>query len=86
MEIIPVKNFIILELPQNAASKIIHPENVKDGVVEIVDLIVVRKGPLCKKIKIGDKIVVDCQAIVPFKIDNKKYFLTREDNVGCIIR
>lgn len=87
LELIPMQNFIVLEVPEDAKSTIIKPETVdKKNLVEGTDLGVVLVGPKCKKVQIGDHLVVPPQAIVTFPFEGKTYFLTREDNCGCIIR
>jgi len=86
MMILPIKDFILLELQEDSESRIIMLDKFKGNAVDITKLVVVKIGKNCKTVKVGDRIVVDVQAIAPIKVDEKQYFVTREDNVACIIR
>ena len=43
-------------------------------------------GPQCKEVRVGDGVVVSPEAIVKFPHGGRDYFLTREENVGAVIR
>jgi len=84
--ITPIKDFILLELPENSESRIVLPDNRNVNAVDIASLVVIKVGKECKTVKVGDKLVVDAQALAHIKVDNRQYFVTREDNVACVIR
>jgi len=86
-EMLAIKDFIILRLPDNINSKLIIPDIAKNTkLVEGTSLLVIKIGKKCIDVKVGDRLIVDPQAIVPFAFEKKQYFLTREENVGAIIR
>jgi hypothetical protein len=84
-ELIAVSDFIVLELPEKKGVVELTDQG-KKNVVEGAKLIVCKVGPKCKKVKTGDSLIVAPEAIVTFVFEKQQYFLTREENVGCIIR
>ena len=84
-EIVATKNFVVMELKIILKSRIALPENASpiDGVSMME---VIRVGPKCRYIKVGDAIVVDPQAVIKFKHGDTDYFVTNEDNVGAVLR
>lgn len=82
---IPTKDFIILVAPEKK-SRIMLPENRNQNLVDSTELIVKSIGAECKLVRPGDHIVADAQAIIMFMLEKERYFLTKEENVGCIIR
>jgi len=84
-QIIPTKDFIVMELRSKDTGTIVLPENY-DKLRMLQYFRVILTGPKCDEVKIGDAIVVDPQAVIKFKKDDQEYFLTREENVGAVIR
>ena len=83
--ITPIKDFILLELPIDEEARIITLGDKTKGI-DVTSLLVLKVGKECKYVKAGDKVVTDVNAIAPVKIEGKQYFITKEFNVGCIIR
>ncbi len=84
-KIIPTKDFIVMELRHKENDKIVLPDNYdKLRMLQYFSVILV--GPKCDEVKVGDSIVVDPQAVIRFQKDGQDYFLTREENVGAVIR
>lgn len=84
-KMIPTKDFVILEMPAKR-SNIFLPENRSQNIVDSTELIVKLTGADCKIVRPGDRIVADAQAIIMFTLNKEKLFLTREENIGCIVR
>ena len=83
----PLKDFIILEVPENSEAKIIIPDGQdKRKLIEGSKLLVIKVGPDCKEIKPGNRLIADPNAILPFAFEKKQYFITREENVCAVIR
>lgn len=84
--ITPIKDFILLELPIDEEARIITLDKGNVKQIDVTSLVVLKVGKDCKFVKEGDKVVTDINAIAPVKVDGKQYFITKEFNVGCIIR
>ena len=84
-EIIPTKDFIVMEIRHKETNKIIMPDNY-DKLRMLNHFVVIITGPKCVEVKVGDAIVADPQAIVKFQHNRQDYFITREENVGAVIR
>jgi hypothetical protein len=85
-DILPQKDFIIMELKKINQSRIELPEamdRMKDPTSEFRIII---KGPGCKFVKVDDGVVVPGEAVVEFTFNGRRLFLTREENIGAAIR
>ena len=60
------------------------PEKIDDDDQDNYTVLLV--GPDCKSVKPGDRLIVNPEAVVRFKHEDKWYWLTREEAVGCIRR
>lgn len=84
-EIIPTKDFIVMQLKHDVTSKIILPDEY-DKMQMVSRFTIMKAGPQCKEIKVGDGVVVAPEAVVKFQFNGQDYFLSREENVGAVIR
>jgi len=83
--IMPIRNFVVMELINRETCKIVLPENY-DKLKMISRFVIKFIGPKCVEAKIGDGVVVAPEAIVKFQHNGQDYFLTREDNIGAVLR
>ncbi len=84
----PLWDYCILDMDEQAKSKIIIPETVeKDKVQEIstLELEVLFTGPDVVNIKPGDRIICNPQALTPFTLNEKRYFLISERATGVVV-
>jgi co-chaperonin GroES (HSP10) len=84
-QIIPTKDFIVMEVRHKETNRIVLPEEY-DKLKMMHQFEVVLAGPKCVEVKVGDAIVVDPMAVIKFDHNHCDYFLTREENVGAVIR
>lgn len=84
-EIIPTKDFIVMQVKHKDTGKIILPDNY-DQAKLTSQFEIVYKGPTCKDVKVGDGVVVAPEAIIKFPFNGQDYFLSREENVGAVLR
>ena len=84
-ELAPIKDFIVLIDP--ARDSVIKMPDSADGKVKNTsELVVIKFGPDCKNVQQGDRLIVDSNAVVAFRYNKELFFMTREENVGCVIR
>ena len=83
--VLPLKDFVVMELKNRETAKIILPENY-DKMKFISRFVIKYVGPDCIEVKLGDGVVVAPEAIVKFQHNQQDYFLTREENIGAVLR
>ena len=81
----PLKDFVVMEVINRETSKIVLPENY-DKLKMISRFVIKFIGPECVEVEIGDGVVVAPEAIVKFQHNGQDYFMTREENVGAVLR
>jgi hypothetical protein len=90
-EIMPLWDYVILELPEDERSRLIKPETADTKEVHgTLELVVMSVGPSCINIKPSDRLVCNPQALVPFAFKdenykNKQYWLISERATGAIV-
>ena len=84
-EIIATKDFVVMEVRHKDTNRIVLPEDYDNTKFQHL-FEVVYIGPECVEIEIGDGVVAAPEAIVKFQHNNQDYFLSREENVGAVIR
>ena len=85
-EVIPQKDFIIMELQQVTSTRLVLPETMDKMRDPTHEFRITIKGPKCIFVKVGDGVVVPGEAVVKFMHNGKELFLTREENIGAAIR
>jgi len=85
-ELIPIRDYIVIEYKPKEGSLVILPSAEKVDDRDQDNYVVLFCGPDCKSVKPGDRLVINPEAVVRFKHEDKWYWLTREEAVGCIKR
>ena len=85
-QIIPARNFLIVELIEGEKSAVILPDGIDLAKTGKARLKVISTGKDCKEVKPGDYIIQIQPQLAQFIVDDVKYLMTREDNVSIIIR
>jgi hypothetical protein len=85
-DILPQKDFIIMELQQVTSTRLVLPETMDKMRDPTHEFRITIKGPTCKFVKVGDGVVVPGEAVVKFAHNGKDLYLTREKNIGAAIR
>jgi len=83
--IIPIKDFVVMEYINKETNRIVLPENY-DKLKMISRFVIKFIGPECVDAQIGDGVIVAPEAIIKFQHEGQDYFLTREDNIGAVLR
>ena len=83
-QLIPIKDYIILEMMTIKASGIIVPDMDKPS--DITEFKVYAVGKDVKEVAVGDIVVCNPDGVLVFSEGTKKYYLTREEAVGLIKR
>lgn len=81
-KITPLKDFIVMQIPKIDTS-IVLPDGV-NGHRESY-LVAVAVGPDVKGVMVGDRILTLKNFIAPVKIDEKDFFLVKEEYVMGVI-
>ena len=83
--IMPLWDYVILELPEDERSQIIKPDVAKTEIHGTLELVVLFTGPSCVNIKPADRLVCNVAALVPFACRGKQYWLISERATGAIV-
>jgi co-chaperonin GroES (HSP10) len=83
-QLIPIKDYIILEMITIKASGIILPQ--MDKPTDVTEFKVFAIGKNVKEVAVGDIVVCNPDGVLVFSEGTKKYYLTREDAVGLVKR
>ena len=83
--LMPIWDYIILELSEDKKSRIIKPDTLDPAKVGTLELVVLFTGPDCRNIKPGDRLIFNPQAAVIFAYEDRTYYLISERATGAVV-
>lgn len=82
-KLIPTQDFVAMEIPKFDTA-ISLPDGVK--IQKDSHFVAIAVGPDVKKIAVGDKIVAFNQSMLKVKLDDREYFVAKEEFIIGIIQ